>query len=115
MFNIIHVAESVKADDVCFAGSRIDEGRLLRAKRVELLPGLIARLAAPEDVILSKLQFFKQGQSDKHLRDSAQVLIIMGDRIDLAFLDHWSLRIGVSAEWKVLRQRVEDSQRKPNF
>ncbi|RPJ03448.1 MAG: hypothetical protein EHM31_00745 [Candidatus Aminicenantes bacterium] len=42
------------------------------------------RSPTPEDVILKKMVFYRDGGSDKHLRDIAGILKISSDAIDLA-------------------------------
>lgn len=69
-FNIIWSTQGVKADIMPFKGSSFDESRLARARRIELPSGGSAMFAAPEDVILKKLEYFRDGGSDKHLRDT---------------------------------------------
>ncbi len=63
-------------------------------------------VSAPEDVILKKLEFFKEGGSDKHLRDIASMYKTTGSTMDLAYLDHRSLRIGVGAQWRMMKERL---------
>jgi hypothetical protein len=76
-----------------FMVARQDEwGRqqLARRKRVQIFPDQRGYTAAPEDVILGKLQYFKEGQSEKHFRDIASMLEISGDLIDRHDVSVWA-------------------------
>ncbi len=45
------------------------------------------------------MDFFREGESDKHLRDIASILKIMGDQLDMSYIAEWAARIGVSDVW----------------
>lgn len=53
-----------------------------------------------------KLDFHRQGGSDKHLRDIAGVLKISGEQLDRAYLDTWAQRMGLEEIWQALLRRV---------
>lgn len=109
MFNVIHTASGNKID---FIIARIDEwGReqLDRRKRKELLPGLNSVTAAPEDVILGKLIYFTEGGGDKHLRDIAGMIHVLGNQIDRAYIDRWAVKLEVEDAWRHVLEQVENS------
>lgn len=110
MFNIIHVESALKADIIVSGSGVMDEGVLKRARRVEILPGVSAQLSSPEDLILNKLLFFRQGGSDKHLRDIAGMLKISGPQIDRASIDRLSEGMGVGEIWREVLAKVEGNR-----
>ena len=57
-------------------------------------------LAPPEYVIVRKLEYFREGGSDKHLRDIRSMLAVSGDQLDRAALNDWIVRRGLEAEWQ---------------
>jgi hypothetical protein len=105
MFNIIHVASALKVDVIMFRDTGYDNSRLSRARKVKIADKTL-RISAPEDVILKKIEFFKEGGSDKHLRDIAGMFKISPEAIDPAYIDHWALRLGVQAEWQAIKRRL---------
>src|SRR5262249_8677231 len=105
-FDIKYVAEGVKADIIVFSDTPFNESRLARARRIELPGSGSVIVSAPEDVILKKLQFFKIGESEKHLRDIASIYKTRGDQLDIAYLDKWCLRIAVAKEWRMMKERL---------
>ena len=63
-------------------------------------------VAAPEDVILSKLLYYQEGGSEKHLRDIASMLRISGDEIDQAYIEHWAAQLDLVQEWQAVLKRL---------
>ena len=106
MFNVIHAASGLKLDFVVTDGTGYDGVRLSRARVIATPSGSELRIAAPEDVILKKLQFFKLGASDKHLRDVASMIKISGDSFDRHYLDSWAISLGVADEWNAVKSRL---------
>jgi hypothetical protein len=68
-FNIIHPGSGLKIDIMITQGDEFDQSRFRRARRLKPLEDIEVDFASPEDVILKKLDFYRQGRSDKHLRD----------------------------------------------
>jgi len=55
-------------------------------------------------LIVRKLEFFREGGSDKHLRDIRSMLAVSGDQINRAELVEWIHRRELEAEWKKIWQ-----------
>ncbi len=53
-------------------------------------------MLAPEDVILSKLLWYRLSESDTQLRDSASVWKIQKDTLDQGYLWRWAAQLGVT-------------------
>jgi hypothetical protein len=101
-FNIIHVRTSFKAD--VFPTGRDDfNAWAFRHKRTVEFAGEAFVLAPPEYVIVRKLEYFREGGSDKHLRDVRGILNISGESLDPAALEEWVRRQGVAKEWARVR------------
>lgn len=52
--------------------------------------GWDAAFSSPEDAIVKKMEFFRAGGSDKHLRDIAGVVKTSGSEIDRVYIDRWA-------------------------
>ncbi|NBX37732.1 MAG: hypothetical protein EBR10_11030 [Planctomycetes bacterium] len=108
MFNIIHVPSGLKADIIVAAGGAFDASRFSRVRHIELPDGRLEPFASPEDVILKKLEFFRAGGSQKHLRDVASMIAVQGAAsFDWPYLEHWAKQLGVAAELDLVRSRRE--------
>ena len=99
-FNVIQVTEGLKIDFYVASESEFDRQRLSRARQLAVLPDGAVRFASPEDVILKKLQAYREGGSDKHLRDIVGVLKVQ-ESIDRNYISHWASRLGVESEWQL--------------
>ena len=102
-FNIIHVNTSFKAD-VYLTGRDEFNAWAFRNKRRIDYEGETMVLAPPEYVIVRKLEFCREGGSDKHLRDIRSMLKVSGEQIDRAALGEWIRVRGVEAEWEKVHQ-----------
>jgi hypothetical protein len=98
-FNIIHSATSFKAD-VYPTGRDELNAWAFRNKRSVPFQGETLVLAPPEYVIVRKLEYFREGGSDKHLRDIRGMLNVSGEELDRAALNDWINRRGLQAEWQ---------------
>ena len=57
-------------------------------------------------MILSKLEFYQEGGSEKHVRDISSILRAPEASIDQSYLDFWADQLGVLAEWMADKARV---------
>lgn len=69
--------------------------------------GVDLALASFEDVILAKLEWSRLGDSELQRRDVGQLLERGWDRLDHAYLQRWVTALGLDAEWKDVRARLE--------
>jgi hypothetical protein len=110
-FNIIRPDSALKVDVMIPEDSPFNRSRF--ARRVRLRPGdYEALFASAEDVILKKLEYYREGASEKHLRDIAGVLRISGKRVDVAYVDEWAERLGVMDSWRTVLAKFKDGPKK---
>jgi hypothetical protein len=103
-FNILHPASGLKVDIIIPKRSDFDDSRFERVKRLRPLENVEANFSSPEDVIVKKLDFYREGGSEKHLRDIAGIIKYSGDTLDLGYINTWADRFRVRETWdKVLR------------
>jgi len=105
-FNVIHPASGNKIDFMIAKDDAWGRSQLSRRCALPILADRETFVAAPEDVILSKLQYYQEGGSEKHLRDIASMLRISGDEIDKSYIDHWAAQLGLAKEWQAVLDRV---------
>ena len=65
-----------------------DRERFARRRRVKLL-GRDAYAAAPEDVVVMKLRWSRQGQRSKDKDDARNVIATQGDNLDWDYVYRW--------------------------
>jgi len=100
-FNLIHHDTGFKAD---FYPTGRDElnAWAFRSRRTVEFEGETIILAGPEYVILRKLEYYREGKADKHLRDIRAMLAVSGEALDQASLSDWIKRRGLAAEWRLV-------------
>lgn len=94
MFNLIHTTAIVKIDFIVRKDDpfRLEEFR--RRHRVSLA-GIDTWIVSPEDLILSKLHWAKDGHSELQLRDVRHLLSAVPG-LDAAYLRKWAGHLGVT-------------------
>jgi len=105
-FNIIHPASGLKIDLIVAKADDFDVSRFRRARRLRPFEDTEADFASPEDVIIKKMEYYREGQSDKHLRDIAGILKISGDEIDKEYIDFWAAKLGLGEIWRLIQKRI---------
>ena len=60
-----------------------------------------------EDVIIKKMEYYRDGGSEKHLRDITGVLKISGERVDRAYIADWASRLGLQSIWEAIISRTK--------
>jgi len=108
-FNIIHPTSGLKIDVIIQPNTPFDRQRMDRAVRLPVAADYDACFGSPEDVILKKLEFYQLGGGDRHLRDIAGVLKIMGEKIDRQYIANWAANLGVDDLWQAILRRVEET------
>jgi len=108
-FNIIHPASGLKIDVLLVKNTPYDRLEFERRERRPLLPGKEAYFARPEDVIIYKMLYFREGRSERHLRDIASMLRISGAEIDTQYVDEWAQQLGLKDIWDAVRRRAGTS------
>ena len=101
-FNILHIPSGLKVDMIVLKRDEYSRLELQRGRRMTSPGEFDVWFAAPEDVILNKLRYYREGGSDKHLRDIASILMIQRDAIDRGYIAAWAARLDVQAEWQAL-------------
>ena len=105
MFNIIH-PDSGQKIDVIIPSNDFDRWQLSRTVRAPVFPGRDARFVAPEDLVLKKMEYYREGGSEKHLRDIAGMAKVLGPRLDRAYIEMMSERMGIADVWQALVVRL---------
>lgn len=109
-FNLIHLATMVKIDVFVLKQDEYSITTFRRAEEnvLESEHGpLHLSLASPEDTVLHKLLWYREGGSvsQQQRKDVVGVLRIQGDALDFAYLKEWAGELGVL---DLLEQALED-------
>ncbi len=97
-FNIIHTARVVKVDFVVRKGSDYRRTEFSRRRRVSV-EGQPLFIVAPEDLIISKLEWARESRSDVQLADVRNLLASVAE-LDREYLARWITRLGLEALYR---------------
>ncbi len=106
-FNIIHPTSGLKIDVMIRRDTPFDQSRFQRMRRIHPDPSYEANFAAPEDVIIKKMEYYAEGGSEKHLRDITGMLLTSPDEIDRGYIKQWAGTLGLSEIWQAITKRLE--------
>ncbi|MBV8731643.1 MAG: hypothetical protein JO336_17690 [Acidobacteriia bacterium] len=100
-FNVIHRASTYKIDIFPLGRDEYSREAFARRRFAEAqLPGvrIECALASAEDVILSKLRWYRAGgeNSEAQWNDLRGIVEINGARLNLDYLRHWAARLSVA-------------------
>lgn len=113
-FNVIHVKSGYKIDFLIVKSAAWNQQQLARRRNKQYAENLDVNVAAPEDVILGKLLYYREGESPKHLRDIAAMLQVSGDQIDRDDVTKWAAELGVLDIWQAILTRLKDAGALPS-
>jgi len=94
-FNFVDGETGVKVDFWVLKKNAFDVSRLQRKIAKEIL-GQKIYFSSPEDLMLIKLQWFKESESSRQIEDVESILKISGDKLDMQYLKVWALKLGVA-------------------
>jgi predicted nucleotidyltransferase len=105
MFNLIHLATGYKVDLHIAGDDPYEQTKLARARPYPLADGETLRLATPEDLVLSKLAWFRLGgeRSERQWKDAQGILALNPD-LDTGYMQRWADQLELSG---LLRRALE--------
>lgn len=86
--NMVEQKTQLKIDLFIAGGTPIDEQQLRRRQAVNLGSGRTIHVHPPEDILLQKLRWYRQGgeQSDRQWRDIRGIIRVQGRRLDREYV-----------------------------
>ncbi len=105
-FNIIHPASGLKIDVMIPSAHPFDRSRFARVRRIGSDAQNEACFASPEDVIIKKMEYHREGRSEKHVRDILGILRVSAGRIDFEYISSWAHQLGLDDIWTAIRGRL---------
>ena len=98
MFNAIHTALIVKVDFIVRKDSEYRREEFRRRRRA-MIDGVATFVVAPEDLIISKLDWARDTRSEIQLADVRNLLDAVPD-LDRAYLTQWVGRLGLDGLYR---------------
>jgi hypothetical protein len=98
-FNVIHAETGFKADFYTSGRDELHAWAFRHARSLNYR-GEPVSVAPPEYVVVRKLEYFREGGSEKHLRDIRAMMAVSGAQLNRPELDDWVARRGLEKEWR---------------
>jgi len=110
-FNLIHLPTMIKVDVFAVKARPFDQESFRRMRRECLEESVKGReyfLASPEDIILNKLEWYRQGSevSERQWTDVLGVLKVQSKSLDMAYLLRWAVQLRVA---DLLKRSLQDA------
>ena len=103
-FNIIHNESGFKADVYIHNTDKLQEWGLSQKTRIKLNDEDGIWVAPPEYVIARKLEYYREGNSKKHLHDISGMLEVSGDIINKIIIQEWITKLHSQAQWDKVKE-----------
>lgn len=110
-FNIIHPASGMKIDIVIRKKTPFNDSRFSRIRRIKAGENFETNFAAPEDIILMKMHYYREGGSEKHLRDISGILKISGPEVDKDYIALWAEKLNLMDIWNLILNKIGEKNK----
>jgi len=91
---IIDLGGGWKADLIICKDRPFSRREFDRRRQIDV-KGYVLSVAAPEDIILSKLEWMKERESDIQYSDALGVAVAQWDKLDIEYRREWARQLGV--------------------
>ena len=111
-FNVVDFATGWKVGLIFCkrrAFSRMEFGR----RRTVVALGLALSMAAPEDVLLAKLEWSALSGSERQVEYAAGILREQGTVLDRGYIEQWVSALGLQQQWRDTQRRAAGSSPAP--
>lgn len=106
MFNLIHNDTGLKID--CWVAGNDEYARIALSRRVKRpLFRSEAYISTAEDLILTKLDWFRKSDVQKHYDDVVGTLQVQSGRLDMHYLDEWARQMNLD---DLLAEAIKSSE-----
>lgn len=97
-FNLIHHESGLKVDFIIRKQSPHALEEFGRRRLTPFWGEQRVFVASPEDVIIKKLEYYREGGSEKHLKDIRGILC--ETELDKSYLSHWIEELALEKQWR---------------
>jgi hypothetical protein len=105
-FNIIHHASGVKVD-IYIPADTIQRNQIKRARRLVSESGE-ASYSPPEELIIMKLEYWRYGQTQRHLEDIVNLLYGLEGDVDFSMIEPEVQKRGLQEPWAAVQLRWKE-------
>jgi len=100
---VLDLATGWKIDFMIRKSREFSRTEFARRRRVAF-EGLDLYIASAEDILLSKLEWAKLGESGRQLEDAAWLVRRRGGDLDRTYLERWVAELQVGEQWETAQR-----------
>lgn len=106
--NAIHGQTGFKAELFPLReGDKLRQSALNRRLIVDLGPPIgELYVHSPEDLIIYKVLYYGLSQQSKHVRDIAGIFRVMGNELEMNYIQHWVEQLDLVAVWQEIQHEI---------
>lgn len=108
MFNAIDPESGWKVDLIVRKDRPFSRAEFESRREIEFL-GLGLSIVSAEDLIIAKLEWARLGNSERQLRDVAEILGVQGSRLNVTRIEEWTAMLELESEWTLAREIANPS------
>ncbi len=108
IFNAIDPDSGWKVDFIVRKDRPFSRSEFESRREIEFL-GLDLSIASAEDLIVAKLEWARLGNSERQLRDVAEIIAVQGARLDVERIEEWTAKMELETEWALARDLADSS------
>lgn len=112
-FNTIDPSSGWKADFI-LRKERVFSAEEFGRRRGLVFLGLELSIVSAEDLVIAKLEWARLGDSERQLRDVAEMLAIQGEALDREQIERWVAEFGLEEVWARAQALVDGIPEPPN-
>lgn len=105
IFNIIDYDGMWKVDFIVQKDRSFSQGELARRGVIEIA-GIRMQTASAEDVLISKLEWAKLGESERQIGDAAGIIRVQAANLDVDYIERWVAALGLELQWLAARKKA---------
>ena len=105
MFNVLDMSSGWKIDLIFQKLGPYHQQAFQRRIPAEL-EGVPVVAATAEDLIISKLDWARMGESSRQIQDVASVLKVQRQKLDYAYIERWIAELGLASQWSEARRQA---------
>ncbi len=98
-FQVTQIATISRADLMIPAETEFSRIQLTRRQTIPISTGRDVYFASPEDVIINKLIWGKQSQSEKQWRDVLSIMKTQRESLEYNYLKEWTNKLGIASDY----------------
>jgi hypothetical protein len=106
MFNVLDTTRGWKID-LIFQKSAIFHLEAFRRRNRVMFEGVPTCVISGEDLIISKLEWSKMGESERQVKDAAIVLEKRQQKLDRVYIEKWVRELDLSTQWSKARELAD--------